>query len=527
LMYRDAQGIFWMLDADDGAWFCNRGEAWEPGDPRAARSAEAAQLARHKKRRQSLGRALAWVVVLVVLLGVGIAAVVWRWPPVLWARLQPPRVAEALVQVTIASPHDGSQVALDQEVAVESTIDAATDLGMVSKVELQVNEATVDSQSVRPRVQQGQTSFPLSQSWRPPDVGVYEITVAALSSEGTALGQATISLNVVEPAGGKPIEPPCSPGASFVTDVTIPPNTAFPPGARMEKVWRVRNAGSCAWGVGYQLALVEGMSLGAPTEVPVPPTAAGQPVDLAVTFSAPEEAGVYASVWQLQSPDGVSFGPTLTLSIIVGALAEGGVPPDAPTGLQAAVTASGKGVQLTWQDISDNEDAFRVYREDTEASIGLAPANAQVFVDESVACGRTYRYGVVAFNAAGASSIGDTVEVALPPCAPADAPPTLMLTVVPTQVLASETFTVVFRADDDLGLAQVDVQGQATGIVDLDAGRVFTCTETVCAGTWALTWGGEISETITNTLRLRAIAQDSSGQESDPSQVEVVVSPPE
>ncbi|MFC2037679.1 NBR1-Ig-like domain-containing protein [Chloroflexota bacterium] len=250
------------------------------------------------------------------------------------------------------------------------------------------------------------------------------------------------------------------PDATFDADVTIPPDAVFPPGVRMDKVWQVRNSGSCAWGVGYELVQTAGQDLSAPAAVPVPNTAAGDMADLAITLWAPLGSGTYTSVWQLRSPDGDLFGPALPLTISVEALAQESAPPAAPTDLQATVVEDGSLVRLTWSDRSDNEDAFRIYRSDVEASIALAPANAEQFVDKGVVCGNTYRYLIMAFNAAGSSAISATAEAALPPCAPANVPPTLTLTVVPTQVQASETFTIVFQADDDLGLDLVVVWGE-------------------------------------------------------------------
>jgi hypothetical protein len=95
--------------------------------------------------------------------------------------------------------------------------------------------------------------------------------------------------------------------------------------------------------------------------------------------------------------------------------------------------------------------------------------------------------------------------------------------VVPTQVLASETFTVAFQADDDLGVDLVVVWGVETGDAALDSGRLFTCTQVVCTGTWPLTWLGETSATLT----LVAVALDSSGQRSDPAATLVPILPPE
>ena len=354
--------------------------------------------------------------------------------------------------------------------------------------------------------------------------------MVALTAAGEPLGEAAIGLVVTEQAGESLPEPACTPEAAFVADVTIPPGSAFPPEAQMDKVWQVRNSGTCAWGVGYRLVRVEGEALGAPDAVPVPPTAAGATADLAATFSAPSQSGTYGNTWRLQTPDGTPFGPELTLSVSVEVEAESNTPPDAPGDLQATVSTDGATVRLTWLDQSKNEDAFRVYRDDIDASIGLAPANAEQFVDRAVTCGNTYLYRVLAFNAAGVSAYTDAAEATLPPCTQTDAPPSLVLTVVPTQVVESGTVTVAFQATDDLGLTGVWLQGEGTGNAELDAGLSFPCEETVCAGSWPVTVtlstvGVTPTVEVSATLTIVGVASDSSGQESAPQELQVLLLP--
>jgi hypothetical protein len=529
LMFRDAQGVFWMIDPDDGAWYCNRGATWEPGDPRVERAAEPVPPSTIRRRRwqyAGLGAAL------LVLLGLAVVLVYQQWPGGIWNAVPPAPTLTPEVQVSIASPSDASQVAVGQGVAVESMLDAAGGLQGVDRVELLVGGRPVDSQAVKSRLQPGQTSLPVSQYWMPTDLGEQEVAVIALSGQDEPLGKATINLVVTELADESLPEPVCSPDAAFVADVTIPPGTTFPPEARMDKVWQVRNSGTCAWGVGYQLLRVEGGALGAPDLVPVPPTAAGATADLAITFDGPSQAGTYTDTWRLHTPDGAPFGPDLTLFIAVEADAETNLPPEAPTEVQAAVTEDGTAVQLTWLDQSGNEDAFRVYRDDMEASIGLAPADAELFVDRTVACGHTYEYRVVAFNAAGASPVGETAEATLPSCTPVDAPPTLVLTVVPTQVVASGTITVAFQASDDVGLAQVLLKGRDTGNAALDAGLVFACENSICAATRPVTLsltalGITPTAQISGTAVIVGVARDSTGQESPPQELRVIVLPQE
>jgi len=530
LLLQDARGVFWMIDADSGTWFCNRGEGWEPADPHAELAPMAQPPAAKQQRRR---QRLALSITLVTLLCIVAVILRQRWAalPRSESQATPMSAVPTVgvpIQVTIASPADGSQVALGQEVAVESTLHSASGLQAADRVELQVNGQTVASRSLRSTVQSGQTSLPLSQSWLPTALGECQLTVVVHPAQGDPLGQASIALYVAETADETLPEPACMPDATFVTDVTIQPGTAFRPAAQMEKVWRVRNSGTCAWGMGYELVRVQGGKLGAPDRVAVPFTAAGEPVDLAVLFQAPAQAGTVTSTWQLQSPDDVLFGPLLQLSVDVEVEAEDTQPPDPPTNLRATLTEGDSSpadlaVQLTWEDRSDNEDAFRVYRQDVEASIGLVPADAQLFVDRSVTCGNTYLYGIVAFNAAGGSPLSEVAEVSLASCTPLDAPPTLVLTVVPTQVVASGTITIVCQATDDLGVVEVIVQGEGTGNPDVDAGRTIACTGVVCAGTWSITQTAAISTTWT----IVAIARDSSGQESEPARVQVPILPPE
>jgi len=526
LMYRDAHGVFWMMDADDGDWHCNHGDGWEPGDPRAedARAPIPPGLTRRQRRRR-----VALGIALIALLGLALVLVLQlRQDDSPEVGLAPSMTPE--IRVIIASPGDASQVAIGQEVAVESTLDSGGDLEEVDRVELQVDGETVDSQPVQSRIQPGQKSLPVSQHWVPDAVGERRVAVVAISTKEEQLGEAAITLMVTEQADDSLPEPACTPEAAFVADVTIPPGTAFPPGAQMDKVWQVRNSGTCAWGVGYRLTRISGNALGASALVSVPPTAAGATADLVIRLNAPSQAGTYTDTWQLQTPDGTQFGPELSLSIKVEVEAETNLPPDAPGELQAAVIEDGVAVRLTWLDQSENEDAFRVYRDDVDASIGLAPANAEQFVDRTVICGKTYLYRILAFNAAGVSAFADATEVTLPPCTQTDAAPSLVLTVVPTRVVESGLITITFEATDDLGLAQVIIQGKDTGNDELDAGLFFRCEETLCAGSWPVTFSlstVDVTTTaeISTTLTIVGTARDSSGQESAPQEVQVFVLP--
>ena len=65
--------------------------------------------------------------------------------------------------------------------------------------------------------------------------------------------------------------------------------------------------------------------------------------------------------------------------------------------------------------------------------------------------------------------------------------------------------------------------GEETGDADLDAGRTLTCADTICADSWPVTLTAEVSTTLT----IAAVARDSSGQESEQVQAQVLILPPE
>jgi probable HAF family extracellular repeat protein len=88
-------------------------------------------------------------------------------------------------------------------------------------------------------------------------------------------------------------------------------------------------------------------------------------------------------------------------------------PPSAPSNLTGSVLSSR--VQLTWTDTSSNELGFRVHRAmGTQGSFVLLSqvgANVTTFTDTTVKAGKTYRYRVQAFNAAGVSAWSNTISV--------------------------------------------------------------------------------------------------------------------
>lgn len=151
--------------------------------------------------------------------------------------------------------------------------------------------------------------------------------------------------NLPEPVVPTPTEPvatptlvpaTCTDRMTFVADVTFPDNSVLRPGQSFEKIWRMRNSGTCTWTREYSLIFISGHSMGASTLVPltssVPP---GATADLAVKLTAPAGNGTYRGNWMIRNNLAQAFG-----------LGEKG---DLPFWVQIIVSPSGQPVGGTWR----------------------------------------------------------------------------------------------------------------------------------------------------------------------------------
>jgi hypothetical protein len=123
-------------------------------------------------------------------------------------------------------------------------------------------------------------------------------------------------------------------GASFVS-ATIPTNLVMAPGQTFTNTWTMRNTGTTTWSPtesGYTLNMAGTDSLGAvpltarPLSGAYPPCASissgssvapGATATFSMTFIAPETAGTYTDTFQMANVSAVTFGPTVTVQIVV------------------------------------------------------------------------------------------------------------------------------------------------------------------------------------------------------------------
>lgn len=112
-----------------------------------------------------------------------------------------------------------------------------------------------------------------------------------------------------------PLSPAASPitpcdRARFVYDVTIPDDTILVPNQPFEKVWRIKNNGTCIWTPSYRLVFVKGTSFGSPPSVPLTDQYVypQDEIEVSLQLTSPAKAGTYQGDWMLQNDKGVLFG---------------------------------------------------------------------------------------------------------------------------------------------------------------------------------------------------------------------------
>ncbi len=103
--------------------------------------------------------------------------------------------------------------------------------------------------------------------------------------------------------------PDCENRVRFVQDVTIPDDTNIPAGDTFEKVWRLRNEGTCTWTTDYDVVFDGGNIMAGPPSAPlsgtVPPNGT---IDIEISLTAPSSDGIHRGDWKLRSPEGIVFG---------------------------------------------------------------------------------------------------------------------------------------------------------------------------------------------------------------------------
>lgn len=104
----------------------------------------------------------------------------------------------------------------------------------------------------------------------------------------------------------------------YIRDATIPDGTVMKAGEVFTKTWSVQNTGGCAWRVGFTFRHVGGDPMRGDTVTLTEAIPSGAIRDLSVQLVVPSgQSGLIQSAWRMADLNGVFFGDTLTVNIIV------------------------------------------------------------------------------------------------------------------------------------------------------------------------------------------------------------------
>jgi hypothetical protein len=107
----------------------------------------------------------------------------------------------------------------------------------------------------------------------------------------------------------------------YLEDRTIPDGTEMKPNEVFTKTWYVQNSGGCAWAPGFTFAHFGGDPMEGEPVVLTEPIPAGAKRELSIKLVVPTgQTGLIQSSWRMTDENGVFFGDTLSVNIIVGSV---------------------------------------------------------------------------------------------------------------------------------------------------------------------------------------------------------------
>lgn len=94
----------------------------------------------------------------------------------------------------------------------------------------------------------------------------------------------------------------------FITDVTVPDGTVFPPDANFTKTWRLKNIGSKTWTTEYSFVFVNGDRMEGNAISLGQDVLPGQTIDISIPMTAPAEPDTYTGFWMFADENDNLFG---------------------------------------------------------------------------------------------------------------------------------------------------------------------------------------------------------------------------
>lgn len=111
--------------------------------------------------------------------------------------------------------------------------------------------------------------------------------------------------------------------SAFEGDITIPDGSILPPGYDFQKIWKLRNTGSCTWDEGYTLVYIGGSTPDLdPRNFEFTKSndfvAGGQAINMGIWLTTPCTPGKdYQGHWRMRNDSGYYFGTLLSVYVEV------------------------------------------------------------------------------------------------------------------------------------------------------------------------------------------------------------------
>jgi hypothetical protein len=145
---------------------------------------------------------------------------------------------------------------------------------------------------------------------------VLPTTFPTLTAEPSATPTVDMTATLETPA----VANPCY-KLLYLEDRSIPDGMQMKPNEVFTKTWYVQNSGGCAWAPGFSFVNVGGDPMRGKSLVLDESVPAGAKREISVELAVPSGInGLIQSSWRMTDQDGIPFGDTLSVNIVVGDL---------------------------------------------------------------------------------------------------------------------------------------------------------------------------------------------------------------
>ena len=146
-------------------------------------------------------------------------------------------------------------------------------------------------------------------------------TIAGVASPLPGFTQLASPVAPVAPGATQALGDACN-NSVFEGDITIPDGEIIAPGTNFQKIWKIRNTGTCLWDDGFTLVYIGGSN---PDLDPysfefkksADFVASGEAINIGINLTTPCTPGKYEGHWRMRNDQGYYFGTILSVYVEV------------------------------------------------------------------------------------------------------------------------------------------------------------------------------------------------------------------